>query len=194
MDLEREHQKRFVFGYEEALGYTVGDLVRDKDGISAALLFAELWAVRRAAGQTLFQELETIARRHGFFLSGQLSVTMKGSDGLEKIKAIMDKLRASPPSEIGGIAVVSHSDVKTGKGTRNGKPFAVTLPSSDVLIDELEDQSRVIARPSGTEPKIKIYFDVCQPVGEGEPIATAEAKATEKLELLKKAFAKLAGI
>ncbi len=195
MTLEREANKRFVFGYEEALGYTVGPLVRDKDGISAALLFAELWAKRRAAGKTMFDELDLVARRYGLFVSGQIAVTMKGQDGLAQIQAVMARLRAQALDRVGPLAVLATSDVKAGtRKDAAGKSAKLSLPSSDVLIYELEGQSRIIARPSGTEPKIKIYFDVCEKVAEAEPTREAEARANALMAELKRAFSEIAGL
>ncbi|KYF56017.1 phosphomannomutase, partial [Sorangium cellulosum] len=102
MDIERSTGARFVFGFEEALGYTIGPVVRDKDGISAAVLLAELAAVRKAEGKTLLDELQALARAHGVYVSGQRSYTLRGVDGGERIAAIMTALRKSPPAEIGG--------------------------------------------------------------------------------------------
>ncbi|NUP10786.1 MAG: phospho-sugar mutase [Polyangiaceae bacterium] len=195
MELEASENKSFVFGYEEALGYTVGPLVRDKDGISAALLFAELWAARRAEGQSMFDELEKIARRFGYFASGQLSVTMKGQDGLARIRGVMTKLRATKLDRVGPLAVEATSDVAAGtKVDKAGAVSKLTLPPSDVLMYALTGGSRIIARPSGTEPKIKIYFDVCEPMREGEPLADAEQRANTTLEALKEDFATIAGL
>ncbi len=194
MEVERETGKRFVFGYEEALGYTVGTLVRDKDGISAALVLAELWAARRVAGKSLLDELETIYRRFGLFVSGQVAITMKGQDGVAKIGALMDGLRAKPPARVGDLAVVATTDVE--RGTRvlaDGATKPIALPKSDVLMYALEGGSRIVARPSGTEPKIKFYFDVREPIADGEALAAAEARANAKMDALKKAFVALAG-
>ncbi|MBL8741201.1 MAG: phospho-sugar mutase, partial [Myxococcales bacterium] len=194
MALEAAENKRFVFGYEEALGYTVGPLVRDKDGISAALLFAELWALRRASEKTMQDELEAISRTYGLFVSGQVSITMKGQDGLAQIQSCMARLRGQTLDKVGPLAVIATSDVK--KGTRNAgsSETKLALPPSDVIIYELAGQSRIIARPSGTEPKIKFYFDVCEPVREGEPLKDAEARANATMEALKTAFTAIAGV
>jgi phosphomannomutase len=192
MELEASSQKKFVFGYEEALGYTVGPLVRDKDGIGAALLLAELWAVRRAAGKTLTDELEAIYRRYGLYVSGQVSLTMKGQDGLEQIRAIMARLRSAPPKAVGNVAVVAASDVSTGvRRDASGTETKLPLPPSDVLIFELEGKHRIIARPSGTEPKIKFYFDVREPMSEGEPLSAAESRASAVMAELQKDFVAL---
>ncbi len=194
MQLEQDKECSFVFGYEEALGYTVGPLVRDKDGISAALLFAELYARRRAQKKTLFDVLEAVAREYGFYASSQLSVTMKGADGLAKIRGVMTHLRATKVDQVGPLAVTAVSDVEKGERVEGGKASKLTLPKSDVLFYELEGGSRIIARPSGTEPKIKIYFDVREPMRSGEPLADAESRANARMAELKSAFSAIAGL
>jgi phosphomannomutase len=195
MDLERSTGARFVFGFEEALGYTVGPLVRDKDGIGAALLFCELAAVRRAAGMSLLDELEVLARRYGLFVSGQRNLTLPGALGLSKIAEIMSRLRASIPTRVEPLEVLTVSDLLARTRTAKGAPpAALELPASNVLSFELEGGSRIIARPSGTEPKIKFYFDVREPMAEGESVAAARARAETRMDELSSAFAALAGI
>jgi len=195
MELERTENLKFVFGFEEALGYTVGPLVRDKDGISAAVLLAELVAVRKVEGKTLLDELESLSRRYGLFVSGQRSFTMPGSEGMSAIAASMEQLRKSPPTAIGGAQVVSRSDLQARtRWRRDGGTEALALPPSNVLVYDLEGGSRIIARPSGTEPKIKFYFDIREEMREGEPIADAEARARSKMDALAVAFCALAGM
>lgn len=195
MEIERAEGVRFVFGFEEALGYTVGPLVRDKDGISAAVILAELAAVRKAEGKTLLDELDTLARRYGLFVSGQRSFTLPGSEGMSQIEASMDHLRRSPPVSVGSVAVVSRSDFEARmRWGRDGSSAPLALPSSNVLVYDLEGGSRIIARPSGTEPKIKFYFDIREEMREGEPIADAEARARARMAALDHAFSALAGL
>jgi phosphomannomutase len=194
LEVEREAGARFVFGFEEALGYAVGTVVRDKDGISAATIAAELAAVRWAEGKTLLDELEAIARRFGLYVSTQRSLTMPGQDGLARIASIMDRLRTAPPSAVGGLPVLSVSDYEARRRTAaDGTVTALSLPPSNVLGFELGGGSRVVARPSGTEPKIKFYVDLCEPIAEGEAFAAAERRAEEKLGALAKAFLAAAG-
>ncbi len=156
-----------MFGYEEALGYCVGDAVRDKDGISAAVLVAEVAAVLRGRGQTIAGALDDIARRWGVFTSRQVSITRKGAEGAAALAAMMDALRASPPEALAGDAVVSVADYAAG----------IDLPTSNVLALELASGSRVTARPSGTEPKAKFYVDVREPVAPGEAVSAARTRA-----------------
>jgi phosphomannomutase len=195
LELGRTRGLRFVFGYEEALGYTVGTLVRDKDGVSAALLFAELWAVRRAEGLTMLDELERIARTFGHYASRQLSVTLKGQEGLARIRSVMGALRERGPTHVGPLAVVATRDVKNGvRRTREGIDSKLALPPSDVLVFELEGGSRIIARPSGTEPKLKVYFDVRETVAPTEKLAETDARAQALLLALEADFALFAGL
>ena len=193
MELEREGLQ-FVFGYEEALGYCVGDVVRDKDGISAALLAAEMTAVLRQRGKTLQDQLEEIARRWGVFTSSQVNVTRKGAAGVTAIRAMMDGLRASPPRKVGDDDVVSVADydARTRTDGRTGAVTPLTLPRSNVLAFDLASGSRIIARPSGTEPKAKFYFDVREEVRGGEAVAAAAARAIAAQKNLESAFTALA--
>ncbi len=195
IDLDREGYE-FVFGYEEALGYCVGNAVLDKDGISAGCLIAEFAAVLRGRGLTLADALDSIARRWGVYLSAQVNVTRKGAAGAAAIQAMMDGLRAHPPAFVGDDEVVAVADYATG-WRRSWPPqpaeaasaeTRLGLPASNVLAFELASGSRIIARPSGTEPKAKFYFDVCTQVSPGEAIAEAAARANGRLDALRVAF------
>jgi phosphomannomutase len=178
IELEKEGAT-FVFGYEEALGYAMGDAVRDKDGISAAVVMAEMASVLASRNKTLQDELEAIYRRYGLYVSSQVNLTRKGASGAEEIRALMDKLRTSPPRRVGNLDVVATRDYLDSRST---------LPKSNVLAFELQGGSRVIARPSGTEPKVKFYFDVRETIAEDEPFATAEARAQSVLRRLADEF------
>ncbi len=158
----------FVFGYEEALGYAAGAGVRDKDGISAALLMAEMCDFYRSEGKTLIDELEGCYRRYGMYLSRLLTRVLDGREGEAQIAAAMGRLRASMPTELGGLSVVSVEDLKSG-----GR-----LPAADLVILKIEGGHRAMARPSGTEPKLKCYIDVRIDVdGRGIESARAEGEA-----------------
>ena len=195
MELEKNEKLRFLFGYEEALGYTVGDVVRDKDGISAALIFAEMVAAMKARGESVFGKLESLYREYGLFVSSQVNITRKGADGAAEIRALMSALRAKLPSRIGVHEVVSVSDFEQGtrRDMATGVVAPLTLPKSNVLVFDLAGGSRVIARPSGTEPKVKFYFDVREPMAAGEPLATAEARAGATMKAMANAFVAIAG-
>jgi phosphomannomutase len=192
MELERqaESPKRFIFGYEEALGYSVGDVVRDKDGVSAAVMVAEMVAWLRDQKRTLLGELDAIHRRYGLFVSSQVNITRPGATGVAEIRAIMAHLRASSPRAFGPheVAVVRDYEAQTATRLADGKVTRLTLPKSNVLAFELTSGSRIIARPSGTEPKIKFYFDVRSAVAEGEPMKDAEARANATMAELSRLF------
>ncbi|WP_149259062.1 phospho-sugar mutase [Actinomadura sp. K4S16] len=170
----REHS-RLVFGYEEALGYSVGDdrgvLVNDKDGIGAALAVAALAADAKRDGRTLLDLLDAQARRYGLHATSQLSVRV---DDLSLITAAMTRLRADPPRELGGRRVESFDDLARPTGG---------LPPTDGLRFRLAGGSRVVIRPSGTEPKLKCYLEVVLPVD--EDIAAVRARAASGLEALR---------
>jgi phosphomannomutase len=192
--LERKkHGEHFVFGFEEALGYTVGELVRDKDGVSAAVVFAELAAVLRASGTTVLAHLEALYRRYGLFVSSQVNVTRKGAEGIAELRAIMRRLRESPPKSVGSERVVATRDyLQQIETLADGATRPLDLPKSDVLAFELASGSRIIARPSGTEPKAKFYFDVREALRGSEPLADAEARAAASMKALADAFVAIA--
>jgi len=183
LELERSEGLATVFGYEEALGYSVGDVVRDKDGISAALVFADLAGWCRARGVTPWEFLEELQQAHGLFLSAQRSVTIPGAEGAATIAAIMDGFRARPPAAVGGLAVVEARDYRAG---------VPGLPKSNVLAYLLEGGSRVTLRPSGTEPKIKYYFELREAPRGGEALAAAKARGEARLAELVGDFVRLA--
>jgi phosphomannomutase len=183
LELEKAEGRTTVFGYEEALGYSVGDVVRDKDGISAALVFADLAGWCRARGVTPWDYLEEIQRAHGLFLSAQRSVTIPGAEGASTIGAITDGFRARPPASVGGLAVVETRDYRAG---------VPGLPTSNVVAYLLEGGSRVTLRPSGTEPKIKYYFELKAAPGNGEELAAARARGERNLAALVEDFVRLA--
>jgi len=178
MDYERQYRGRFVMGYEEALGYSVGPLVRDKDGVSACVVFAELAVWNRARGRTVLDQLDDIYRRVGLFVTEQVSITRPGSEGLAAIRAAMAAFRARPPRDIAGIPVAEVIDLDAGAGG---------LPRSDVLVFKLDGGRRVIMRPSGTEPKLKSYYEVRVAVASGESIAAARARGLAELARLRDA-------
>ena len=171
------------FGYEEALGYCVDPAsVRDKDGVSAALMVAELAALQKAQGRTLLDVLDDIAREYGLHATGQLSVRV--SD-LSLIGAAMERLRTSPPDSLGGRRVRSVEDLAEGVGG---------LPPTDGLRYRLEGGARVIVRPSGTEPKLKCYLEVIVQVGADGDVVVAHESATASLEAIKRDLAPALGL
>ena len=144
-----------LFAYEEALGFCIGDLVGDKDGITAALVLAEAAALQAEAGRTLHDVLDDLDRRHGVHATGQWSARVAGADGMDRLDAAMAHLRAHAPDELAGRPVLDVVDLRDGDPGRG-------FPPSDVLTWHL-DGGRVVVRPSGTEPKLKCYVEVVVP-------------------------------
>lgn len=170
------------YGYEEALGYCVDpNGVRDKDGITAALLITELASVLKADGRTLLDLLDDLAVEHGLHATDQLSVRVQD---LSVIADAMRRLREQPPTELAGLAITRAEDLTQG---------TETLPPTDGLRYTL-DGARVIVRPSGTEPKLKCYLEVVVPVAGHSGLPAARAKATELLEAIKRDLSAAAGI
>lgn len=187
---------RFVLGFEEALGYSAGTTVRDKDGVSAALLLADLAAFERGRGRSLVDRMEALYRRHGLYETTQRSLTMPGLDGLARIAAAMARLRATPLSALAGVAVRRMRDLARGVAVdlETGATHALSIPSSDVLGWDLQDGTRVLARPSGTEPKIKFYVEVPEPVAPDEALATARLRARARVGRVADAIVEAAGL
>ena len=173
----------------------MGELVRDKDGIGAALVFADLAGFCRSRGTDVLAYLRDIYRRFGIYVSSQKSVTLPGAEGLAEIRAIMDGFRADPPSAIGGTAIRTRSDLLSGVtlDLAAGRESEAGFPRSNVIVYELEDRSRVLLRPSGTEPKIKYYFEAVEPPAEGEEFPALERRAADRLRRLEDAFLEEAG-
>ena len=150
----------FVFGFEESYGFLSSTFVRDKDGVNASLLIAEVACACAAQGITLYDYVQSIFAEYGYFVEKVVSVTLPGKEGLGRMKEIMAGLRTNPPAEICGMKVTAVRDYKTGLRTANGVAEPTGLPTSDVLYFELENGNWVCVRPSGTEPKIKLYVNV----------------------------------
>lgn len=187
IELERERTLRCALGVEEALGYALGTAVRDKDGIAAAVVAARLAASLQARGETLCDLLDALHARHGVHVSGQRSLRLPGAGGLARGQALMTALRREPPHELAGLQLSAVRDL-LASSEHDGAP---ALPRSDLLIYTLEGGQRVAIRPSGTEPKIKVYLDVREPVAADEPIANARLRAAARLERLSNAVGAL---
>jgi phosphoglucomutase len=155
-------QQQFIGGGEESFGFMVGDAVRDKDAVGAALLACEIAAQAKASGSSLYQELLNLYIDHGFYKEYLISITKKGISGLQEINQMMVDLRENPVSEINGQRVVCIEDYEnsTARNLISNEVETIAIPKSNVLIYYLEDGSKICARPSGTEPKIKFYFSV----------------------------------
>ncbi len=154
-------QERFVFGFEESYGYLAGAYVRDKDAVVASMLICEMAAFYKNEGKTLLDVINGLYAEHGMVYSSQNSFTFEGAAGMKKMQGIMDDLRALPPKKIGENGVIAISDYETSRKVelKTGKKSVITLPKSNVLYYDLDENgSNLIVRPSGTEPKIKVYI------------------------------------
>ncbi len=188
----QDHGYRFVFGYEEALGYTVSTVARDKDGVGTALVVADMAAWCKGRGITLVGYLEEIQRAHGLFVARQANFTFPGASGAALISQVMAAFRVKAPVKIGELNVSAVNDYQQQTRLAGGRTVPLTLPKSNVIAYELDGGSRVTLRPSGTEPKIKFYVELREALGASEPMAQAKTRAQEKLLALEKAVLKLA--
>ena len=159
---EKEGKENYIVGGEESFGLMIGDQIRDKDAVSAVALLCEMAAVEKANGKSLYDKMIDMYMQYGFYLESLISITKKGMNGAKEIADMMSNYRSNPPATINGSKVVQLLDyeLQTGKNLLNGQNWAIDLPKSNVLQFITEDGSKISARPSGTEPKIKFYFSV----------------------------------
>lgn len=158
--LEKDgEEERYIFGFEESYGYLAGGYVRDKDAVVASMLICEMAAYYRTKGVTLIEARKKMYDEYGVYFNKLGNFTCEGASGMERMKEIMAGLRANAPKTIGGLDVLAVTDYTTSvKTMADGSTSAVTLPKSDVITYNLADDASVIIRPSGTEPKIKVYY------------------------------------
>ena len=161
--LEAANEGTVIMSYEESYGYMLGDFVRDKDAVTASLVLTEMAAWYAARGMTLFDALQALYEKYGWYGEKTHNLVMPGLDGLEKMAALMKSLRENPPAEISGVPVAVQKDYRDGsaRDTATGDLEKMELSGSNVLRYELTDGTSIIVRPSGTEPKIKIYILTC---------------------------------
>ena len=159
---EKEGKENYVIGGEESFGLMIGDKIRDKDAISAVALMCEMAAYEKAKGRTLFDKMIELYMQYGFYYENLISITKKGMNGQKEIAAMMENYRQQPPATIDGDQVVELLDyeLQVGKNLLTGESWKIDLPKSNVLQFITKDGSKISARPSGTEPKIKFYFSV----------------------------------
>ncbi|WZL73655.1 phospho-sugar mutase [Clostridiaceae bacterium 35-E11] len=159
---EKSQEKQFLFGYEESYGYLAGTFVRDKDAVIASMLICEMAAYYKSKDMTLYDALINLYKKYGYYKEDLVSITLQGKEGIEKIQGILDHFRAQPPKTIGGKTIRILRDYKTGKvqNLMTDEIGTLTLPASNVLHFTMEDGSWFCVRPSGTEPKVKLYFSV----------------------------------
>jgi phosphomannomutase len=182
----------FVHGYEEALGVSVGPLVRDKDGVSAAVRVAELKASLAADGKRLTDRLDELALAHGASAGEQWSVTLPGREGKARIDAAMEALRSAPLTELAGSAVKERADLSRPEG---GDGWAAReTPPTNALVFVAEDDTRLTARPSGTEPKIKFYLDATGTAGDLDELARVRAALDERLARVRREISERLGL
>ncbi len=177
-EFEEKGDKNFIIGYEESYGYLVGTDVRDKDAVVSSLLIAEMAAYYKSKNMTLLDGLEDLYKKHGYYKEALKSIVLKGKEGLEKIGRIMDSLRNNSPLKIADIKVGAIRDYLNGtaKLISENMEKELDLPKSNVLHFTLEDGSWFAVRPSGTEPKIKIYFSI---------LGERDEEASKKLDVIK---------
>jgi len=175
--LEAEgHPERYLLGFEESYGYLSGGYVRDKDAVNGSMLICEMASYYKTKGMTLVDAINELYNKYGFYKNDLMNFTFEGESGMKQMNAILDNLRTTPPTEIAGYAVVGNSDYKLSVCTEGDVKTEITLPKSNVLEYRLENGSKLIVRPSGTEPKIKIYLS-----GKGKS-AEDSAEIIEKMK------------
>lgn len=181
---EKEGKENYVVGGEESYGLMIGSQIRDKDAISAVALLCEMAAYEKDKGRSLYQKLIDLYVQYGYYKEHLISITKKGMDGQQQIAAMMEGYRSNPPKSINGSPVVMLLDyeLRKGRNLQTGEEWSIELPKSNVLQFILEDDSKISARPSGTEPKIKFYFSVntVLPDAASFPLAEAEMDARIK--------------
>ncbi|MGG9972534.1 phospho-sugar mutase [Ferruginibacter sp. SUN002] len=175
---EKEGKENYIIGGEESFGLMIGDKIRDKDGISAVALACEMAAYEKNKGRSLYDKLIDLSLEYGFYKESLVNIVRKGMNGAKEISEMMEGYRNNPPATIDGAPVAKLYDyeLQVGKNLQTGESFKIDLPKSNVLQFELADGTKISARPSGTEPKIKFYFSVNTKLS-----SAAEFEATEKV-------------
>ena len=183
-------QQHFIGGGEESFGYMVGDFVRDKDAVTSTLLACTIAAEAKANNLTLFKKLKTLYVKHGFYKESLISLVKKGKKGAEEIKQTMVTLRENPMKEIDGSPVIAIEDYQasTKKDLISGNVTPLDIPKSNVLIYYLENSSKVAARPSGTEPKIKFYLSVQESLASVKEYDSISAILDQRINGIKNAL------
>ncbi len=176
-DLEsRGRANDYIIGFEESYGYLPGGYVRDKDAVAASMLICEMASYYKKRSMSLMDAMEELYKKHGYYINDTLNFAFEGEEGMNEMSAIMENLRKNPPKEIAGLKVVSHSDYGTSTKTENGKQSEIALPKSNVLQYMIEGGHKFTVRPSGTEPKIKIYLSAKAATREAANAVIAQMK------------------
>ena len=181
---DKEGKENYTVGGEESFGLMIGDKIRDKDAVSAVALICEMAAFEKNKGRSLFDKLVDLYVEYGFYKESLISITKKGMNGAAEIAAMMETYRKNPPKNIAGAAVEKLFDyeLQTGKNLQTGEEWAIDLPKSNVLQFELADGTKISARPSGTEPKIKFYFSVNEPLMSPSKFHETEMRLDARIE------------
>lgn len=181
---EKENKENYVVGGEESFGLMIGDKVRDKDSVSAVAIICEMCAVEKNKGRTLFEKLMELYVSYGFYDEKLISLTRKGMNGSKEISDMMQGYRNNPPKEIAGSPVTEVLDyqLQEKKNTGNGETAKIGLPKSNVLQFITKDGSKISARPSGTEPKIKFYISVNKPLPDSGDFDRVKKELNEKIK------------
>jgi phosphoglucomutase len=181
---EKEGKENYIIGGEESFGLMIGDKIRDKDAVSAVALICEMAAYEKNKGRSLFDKLIDLYKQYGLYKEDLVSITKKGMNGVAEIAAMMQGYRQNPPKVLGGIAVAKLYDyeLQIGKNLQTGEEWNIALPKSNVLQFELADGSKISARPSGTEPKIKFYFSVNTTLEKREDFDAKQAELEAKIK------------
>jgi len=181
---EKEGKESFIIGGEESYGMLIGDKVRDKDAISAVALLCEMAAYEKDKGRTLYEKLIDLYVKWGFYKEHLISITKKGMDGQKQIADMMERFRSNPPKNLNGSPVVQLLDYekREGKNLQTGETWEIKLPKSNVLQFILADETKISARPSGTEPKIKFYFSVNTKLDKAEDFDKKNAELDAKIK------------
>jgi phosphoglucomutase len=180
---EKEGKENYIVGGEESFGLMIGDQIRDKDAVSAVALICEMAAYEKNNGRSLFSKLLDLYVQYGFYKENLVSITKKGMNGVAEIAAMMEGYRNNPPKTIGSAAVQTLLDyeLQIGKNLQTGAEWKIDLPKSNVLQFELADGTKISARPSGTEPKIKFYISVNEPLESTEKFHETEKLLDDKI-------------
>ena len=183
-EAEKTGKNKYVFGFEESYGCLIGDYARDKDGIAAVMALCEAACYAKSQGKTLWDMMQDIYKKYGYYKEAQVSIVREGAEGAQEIQDMMTRMRQKDITEIGAFKVLKFKDIQKNieKNMKNGKITTTGLPTSNVLYYELENNNWCCVRPSGTEPKIKLYMGVK---------ARSEKKATQKLRHLKDDMVKI---
>jgi phosphoglucomutase len=181
---EKEDKENYVIGGEESFGLMIGDQIRDKDAISAVALLCEMAAYEKSKGKSLFDKMIELYIQYGFYYETLISITKKGMNGQQEIKAMMEGYRQVPPATINGseVEILLDYELQVGKNLLTGESWKIQLPKSNVLQFITKDGSKISARPSGTEPKIKFYFSVHTTLNNAEAFDATYAILQDKIK------------